>query len=984
MKLLSLKIQGFGPYLSLKLSEEDFKLLTEPRLFLISGEIGAGKTTIFDAILYALYGETSVEGRSVSQFVSQYVQGTSVIPEVDLKFFLDGKTYRIVRRPRFQHKKELANLWINDKLVLTDKKEVTNRIVKLLSLNAKQFKKVFLIPQGEYRKLLLSPRDEFLGLLQAIFDTHFFSELEGFLKDKTKELKKDFETLTQQEKEVKNFLKVCDQNEARKKVSQLLKREGFLKERTHILLKELDDLKNQLAIKKDLAQLNFTIKKLQEKKKTLEEKESEIRKKEELLKKLRIVKEYIPFYHQSKRLWVQIKTSKERLKTLDEEKRKLRKALTTIKVRLNSLLEEEKRIKEIKEEVIRLEDVLKKFEQTESIKNRIKELQKGLEALVKRKNELEEEIKRCKSLVEEFSEAQVLLAKAGLIKQELEKKEELLKKFEEEEALIEKEKNLKEELEKLKREKAFAEKKLKQKELTQHLKFVVKYLKPGEPCPLCGAKEHPSPFKCVEEDLEEDKLEELEDKIIFIEKNLYSCEVLRQNISDALKGVDKGLIKREVADLTKTLRNWGISPEVSIKEINELRIEKEKKLKSYKNLLCKLESEFLNCEKELNFRQKEVSELKGTLYGLQEGLSSRESPSLIANKIKELKKEVASWERQKESLERELKTCEEALVKVETQTKEIQEFLNNTLHDYREVLSKLGDLKKRGIIRSLVDLKPLEKELESIPLIEKEVEEFKASLLEVKIRLEESLKEKERLEKSIATPLSEEEISSKVEKLNAEIKAVHEELGAIRKELTQLEDGIIRLKELEKKKKRVEAEFSSKERLLKLISGKNSRGVSFHSFVLSLFTQALFKQANTYLKEFSFGRYRFVCEEILQKKAGIEVFDSYTGQKREVKTLSGGESFLASLSLALGISDVILYLFRSAPFESLFIDEGFGALDEATLEKVMSVLLNLATKTGRVIGIISHLKVLKEKFPVVLEVYKNPVKGSYVKIKKQY
>ncbi len=122
---------------------------------------------------------------------------------------------------------------------------------------------------------------------------------------------------------------------------------------------------------------------------------------------------------------------------------------------------------------------------------------------------------------------------------------------------------------------------------------------------------------------------------------------------------------------------------------------------------------------------------------------------------------------------------------------------------------------------------------------------------------------------------------------------------------------------------------------------------------------------------------------MLQKKFNLEIFDHYTGTKREVKTLSGGESFLATLSLALGISDVIIHLYRSRPFESLFIDEGFGSLDENTLEKVITILFNLANYSGRVIGIISHLKELKDKFPIVLEVYKDQFKGSYIKINKK-
>ena len=189
---------------------------------------------------------------------------------------------------------------------------------------------------------------------------------------------------------------------------------------------------------------------------------------------------------------------------------------------------------------------------------------------------------------------------------------------------------------------------------------------------------------------------------------------------------------------------------------------------------------------------------------------------------------------------------------------------------------------------------------------------------------------------------------------------------------------------MKKEQKVLEEEYPVLEKISFLISGKNRLGMSFHSFVLSTFVNLILKRANFYLKEFSFGRYEFVEEEVLQKDFVLEVFDYYTGTKREVKTLSGGESFIASLSLSLGTSDTILKLARTRPLECLFIDEGFGSLDENTLEKVISLLLNLATQSGRIIGIISHLKDLKERFPVVLEVRKNKTQGSSLKLIKNY
>ena len=176
MKPLYLSIKGFGPYLQAEIKEEDFKFLTQNRLFLISGEIGAGKTTLFDAIFYALYGESTIEGRNPTSLISHFIKNKpNLIPEIKFKFFLDGKTYQIVRRPSFRGRAENVSLWIENKLFSAKKNEIKDKIKELIGLDAKQFKKVFLIPQGEYRKILIAKGEEREALLETIFETFIFS-----------------------------------------------------------------------------------------------------------------------------------------------------------------------------------------------------------------------------------------------------------------------------------------------------------------------------------------------------------------------------------------------------------------------------------------------------------------------------------------------------------------------------------------------------------------------------------------------------------------------------------------------------------------------------------------------------------------------------------------------------------------------------------------------------------------------------------------
>ncbi len=239
MRPLYLSIKGFGPYVKVELKEEIFKILNESKLFLISGEIGAGKTTLLDAILFALFGESSLNDRKPSDLISHFVKTKSnFIPEVQFKFFINGKTYLITRRPSLGNISESVSLWIEDRLFSTKKTEVAEKIKELIGLGPKQFKKVFLIPQGEYRNILLSPPKERRELLQIIFETYFFSLLEEFFKEKTKELERNLQNLESQEKIYYNLAQVSNFLELKNKLYQKEHQLGNLKNKINLIHSE--------------------------------------------------------------------------------------------------------------------------------------------------------------------------------------------------------------------------------------------------------------------------------------------------------------------------------------------------------------------------------------------------------------------------------------------------------------------------------------------------------------------------------------------------------------------------------------------------------------------------------------------------------------------------------------------------------------------------------------------------------------------------
>lgn len=987
MKPLYLSLKGFGPYIYTEIKEEDFLFLTENRLFLISGEIGAGKTTLFDAILYALYGEGTIEGRTPNDLISHFIKNKTILyPEIIFKFFLDGKTYKIIKRLPWKDRPESVSLWIEDKLFSTRKNEIKEKIKELFRLDAKQFKKVFLIPQGEYRKIITAKGEEREHLLETIFETFMFSQLEEFLKNRLKELKTTYQTLIEREEDLKKIAGISNWIEIKVKIENQKKELEKLEQKKRVLVTKKEEIEKTIIEYENFLRLYQTLKELSKKLEELKNKEPEIKEKETFLNKLKIIREYLSVYEKIQILWKELKNYYQKKKNLTEIYNKNKEEYENLKKLLENLSNSEKEIEIKKHQLEKLKEIKIYFEEKIHLEKSLKEIHIQLEKKLKDQEELKNQIKTLKTQIEHYTQILLLLKEKERISKLLKSFDEykiLIKKLEISKSFIEQLKKSYEKLEELK-------KNLEIKNYAQHLRNI---LKSGQPCPVCGSLIHPNPIKP----------ENLTEKIISLEKELKEMKkalekenenfyLLKANIETLERDIqfeDEEMLKNVYEEIEKKLSNF--SPD-EIKEVSKF-LEKpyknlfEKEIERLRNKLNFLEEKELKEKKEIEELSTIKISLNGKLSALNQFIKGYTSLQEIQNYLIKLEEEITSWEYNKKVLENKVEFYKENIIKIESELNNVKEFLAKLIPEYRKNLFSINVLRKRKIIRSLKDLENLIPKLAQIEEIEEEVKNFYYELNKIQNVIEENKKNLEIFSKN---KLTEEQIFFYIKNLKTQKQEIEESLasinqgiGSLNKEISQLQEILNTLEKIKKEKKEIESTYPSLEFLSSLIIGRNKKGVSFHSFVLSIFAQLILKRANLYFKEFSFGRYKFIEDEVLQKKFNLEIFDHYTGTKREVKTLSGGESFLATLSLALGISDVIIHLYRSRPFESLFIDEGFGSLDENTLEKVITILFNLANYSGRVIGIISHLKELKDKFPIVLEVYKDQFKGSYIKINKK-
>lgn len=999
MKPLYLSIKGFGPYLKAEIKEDAFKFLTENKLFLISGEIGAGKTTIFDAIVYALYGESTIEGRNPADLISHFIKNKpNIIPEINFKFFLDGKTYQIIRRPSFKGRAENVSLWIENKLFSAKKEEIKAKIKELIGLDAKQFKKVFLIPQGEYRKILIAKKEERENLLETIFETFLFSNLEDFLKNKIKDLKELYQSLNEREEDFKKIAQVSNFEELKNKIEELERKQKDLENKLKFYILKKEKIEKEIKEIEHILQFQREIKELSEKFENLKSKEEEICIKKELLKKLKILKENLIFYENFEKIKIELKNNHQKKKNLAKNLYQIEKILESLEIEIKEVYQKEKEIEKKKQELQTLKELEKRFEEKEILH---KNLEKVVELFQKKAKELEiikEKINTLKREIENTFEEKDQLNRAIILLKEKEIIIESLKAFEEYEKLIPELKTTEKKFKELKAYYENLENLKRDLEIKNSAQYLAKFLKEGEPCPVCGSIFHPHPIKTGNfiEELKriEKELLEKKEKLEKEEKRFFSLQAKIENLEKNLKNKDKEKLNKDFENIEKELSNlpqkYFQNPTKNFDILSEI----EKKIKNLKTQLNYFENLEIKKREELENLKKEEVAIRERLNIIEE-LTKNYSSQEFKSKIDYLEREIKEWENKRGELENNIRLLKEEKIKTQTQLINLEESIKKELQEYKKIIKKLISLKREGFLSSINDFKTQASTLSKIEEIEEEISDFFNELERIKERLKEVKNNLEIYKKNweplTQKTLEEEKLYSELELKKNEKRFLEEALGNLNKDIGRVEKDILHFQEiliayekLIKDKKSLEEEYPFLEALYNIIAGKNKKGVSFHSFVLSLFAQLILKRANFYFKEFSFGRYKFIEDEVLQKKFILEVFDHYTGSKRETKTLSGGESFLATLSLALGTSDVILYLYRTRPFESLFIDEGFGSLDENTLEKVVNTLLNLAHHSGRIIGIISHLKELKDKFPVVLEVYKNQFLGSYIKINKNF
>lgn len=916
-----LTLSAFGPYADKTVLELD--KLGNKGLYLITGDTGAGKTTIFDAITYALYGKMSGANRTPGMMRSKYAKAETPT-EVEFLFSYNGKDYTIKRNPEYERPKSRGEgstkqtksvaLEMPDGRIIT--KEADETIKNIIGIDYDQFVQIAMIAQGDFLKLLLAPTNDRQEILRKLFSTGNYQRLLDRMKQDKAKLEEERKTLAE-----------------RLGVNQ-----------KHIIAQGDDELCVAIneAISANIADEEFItlVRKLSERDaKEISDCEQE---KDKIEKKLSNITVALTKQKEREGLTQDINRCNIEL---EANKSKLEKAIETrSELSGYSEITEEK-----KKKVTLITEQLAKYDELDKLSADIQQLSEKIKNGKTLSEELTNKKSGCENELEKLREEMRSLEKAGENKQKLENEKEKASQYKEnltdllrkindfnssQEHLI----VLQNDYQKLSAESEELRNRyniMNKAFLDEQAGIIAKTLEDGKPCPVCGSLSHPCPAKTACEAPSKDELEAADKKAQKAEKA--TTDKSKECSEEKSSCREKEKIIRQT---TQTLWNDTASEEISISDIkNRINTEYEKNSTKIKALEKEIQDEERNIERKdkleklIPAKESNIDALTGEL---------NETEKQIAENTTSYNEKNALYQREKEKLE--FTSKNDAQKEIETLENFIQSIAQKTEENdkqYHEYDTNVKSLTQN--IEQLTDrLNKIAKEDVSELISNQNSLTEKKKDCEDKIHILKSRKE------------NNEKIISDIESLSSVI---------------------------EKKRHELEVKSSLCNTVSGDIPGKEK--ISLETYVLAAYFDRIIAKANTRLMNMSNGQYELKRREEGGKKSksglDLDIVDHYNGTERDVRTLSGGESFKASLSLALGLSDEIQSSAGGVKLDTMFVDEGFGSLDEESLRKAIDTLMSLADG-NRLIGIISHVSELKERIDKQIVIKKQTNGGSTAEI----
>ncbi|MBE5963036.1 MAG: SMC family ATPase [Lachnospiraceae bacterium] len=1053
MKPVTLIMSGFGPF-----GGEvtvPFEKFGGNGLFLISGDTGAGKTTIFDAVSFALFGNASGENRTADCFRSDFAKPDQKT-FVDLTFIHKKKQYQVIRNPLYKRAKKVGNgttdekadatLIMPDQSVITGYTTVTKRMEELLGVDWKQFKQIAMIAQGEFMELLTADSVSRAAIFRKVFGTGIYDDMQRKLRNMANSLKSECDDVDKSILQYVSGITPDEDNEnydmivswkMEKDINKLdvmiellkeiliadKKRFKQVKEESDRVTKAIAEKAAEFAVADRDNKMILQLAKAKKAYGLLQERATEMKEEEERWnlgkKALYQVK---PVKDMQERALREVVSLKAAVENGTAEKETLEAQYAAKQKEVAEILKKKEELGKITLELSRLKEEMKKFVMMEGY-------QKSLNALLVKKQEAKEKIEKLSREKERMSsqleqETKTEQSFIGLEKEMFDciaKLEEAGRTLTGLKALSEQIASLQEAEEELflknweylTAESAYAIHnqsyvEAEQRYFREQAGIMASTLLEGEPCPVCGSTTHPKRAVMEGDTITEAELKKKKtalDKAHSVMTKAGSACSTQNAKNDMLLGQVKKSIKElgvNMSDATKDMdrKAFRVSAETAVKEKQALAKEEQTGLETMKQQLVLKEEEKKTVAKRILILKEQLGKTEETLSALKEAESHLMTEHTgLTSMIDTLKKDIHhATKEEAEGKQAELKEVQNTL---STQVEMAERELHECDVKRNRVTAILAENVKSLAAKS-EELSALEKQLAdrmkengfvSISMYEEAL--LKEDMIESLAKKIDMYQKEVRLHEQTIAQLSK-ETKGKVVKDLTDLKMEQTNLNAEKKELDdKLQTIYSRHKNNEDIGKNIASQYKEQKRLRKeylLVNELNRTAngdingkakIPFEQYVQAFYFNQIIHEANKRLYKMSNTQYELMRKadsSDMRSLSGLEleVMDYYTGKARSVKSLSGGESFKASLALALGLSDVIQRFAGGIELDAMFIDEGFGSLDSNSLEQAIEALA-LLTTGNRMVGIISHVGELKERIEKQI-IIKKSMEGSQISI----
>lgn len=1003
MRPVVLTMSAFGPYAGIQTI--DFTQLGKRTFFLIHGPTGAGKTTILDAICFALYGDTSGAYRDGKSMRSDHADPTAAT-EVTFDFTVGAEAYRVQRVPEQERRKKRgegttvqtaeATLWeLGPAGALTvlaaGWSKVTEKIEQLLNFKSGQFRQVVLLPQGDFRKLLLADSKERQEILQVLFKTELYQLVEEALKAKAQELNKNFDEI---HTEYRWILQEADVQT----VEELDAKYFENKETLATFAEQINELQlKQQQTQEQLTQANVIQERLAERDQALAE-----------LAELEI---QIPGIEASRAKWqrcnraVGLQDAEQGLKQLITDVHAAReqqvacqseletavRELAATSVQLKEEQGQDSKREQTAQQIFKLKELLGKAEALAKdldMLRRYAEERDGARCLWQTADQRLQQLRQQQEVSNlEYQQSLQIAAQLAVYQATLNQYKQVAEKQQVLEELQIKGRAVDEKLQELlglekQAVEAWETASRDYLQLQRHwvagqAAVLADSLTAGVPCPVCGAIDHPAKAVGAGQIPTENQVRQQRELV-----GKFDSEQKRVSTLRVEYGKDQERLVEKIADIELELGEHITLSGVKLQEVLQAANEQYSAAQQAEDRLIilanqaeqtKYQEQILVEELktlELDYRQAE-SIFQATEILVKERQSAMpvryQDKALLQLDIQSAEQWLAESKQSYAHIQQKMEQFGQSLSRKQTSVSHAEEVYQKNAQRLQALQVTFMERLLEAGFTDVEDYEGAKSSSEVLQKLEKQLNLFDSSLRAAKDRISRAEAAAHKLE-----PLDLQGLREKFLIIQEQHKLAVQSQAVLAAKVKRQAEDLTKLAALTERSAKIESRYSLIGRLSEVANGRNEYGLTFQRFVLGALLDDVVIAANERLKMMSRNRYYLqrTMDRVRKNSAGgldLEVFDNYTGVARGVNTLSGGETFLASLSLALGLADIVQAYAGGIHLDAIFVDEGFGTLDPETLDFAIKALVDLQ-QDGRMVGIISHVPELKERIDARLEI----------------